>query len=91
MEQLQIRAEWFRKQGRLQDKDLEEIIEAIKVDKNFKDNIENGKAASAATNKENKVLEGVEEGLLQVHRMVPNTKHQGIFCMMGKKYNGFNN
>jgi hypothetical protein len=30
MEQLQLKADRFRKQGRLQDKDLEEIIREIK-------------------------------------------------------------
>ncbi len=91
MEQLQIRATRFRKQGRLRDKDLEEIINAIKADDNFKDGKENGKAALAATNKQNRVLKAIEEGLLQVHRMAPNTKQQGIFCIMGKNCNGFNN
>jgi hypothetical protein len=52
MDQLQIRADRFRKQGSLWDKDLEEIIIAIKADNNFKDNKENGKAALAQpTNK----------------------------------------
>jgi hypothetical protein len=37
------------------------------------------------------VLEEVEEGLLQVHRMAPNTKQQGIFRIMGENCNGFNN
>jgi hypothetical protein len=91
MEQLQIRADRFRKQGRLRDKDLKEIIDAIKADNNFKDNKENGKAALAATSKQNKVLEAVEEGLLQVHGMAPNTKQHGVFCIMGKNCNGFNN
>jgi hypothetical protein len=91
IEQLQIRADRFRKQGRLRDKDLKEIIDAIKADNNFKHNEENGKAASAANDKQNRVLEAVEEGLLQVHGMAPNTKQQGIFCIMGKNCNGFNN
>jgi hypothetical protein len=37
------------------------------------------------------VLEAVEEALLQVHGMASNTKQQGIFCIMGKNCNGFNN
>jgi hypothetical protein len=40
-------------------KDLEEIIDAIKADDNFKDHKKNGKAALAATDKQNRVLEGV--------------------------------
>jgi hypothetical protein len=54
-------------------------------------NKENGKAALAATNKQNRVLEAVKEGLLQVHGTAPNMKQQGIFCIMGKNCNGFNN
>jgi hypothetical protein len=37
------------------------------------------------------VLEAVDEGLLQVHGTAPNTKQQGIFRIMGKNCNGFNN
>jgi hypothetical protein len=51
MEQLHIRADRLRKQGRLWDEDLKEIIDAIKADDDFKDDEENGKAALAATNK----------------------------------------
>ncbi len=91
MEQLRIRADGFRKQGRLQDEDLEEIIKGIRENKDIKDNEGDDKAAMAATNKHNKVLEAVEEGLLQVHGMAPNTKQQGIFRIMGKNCNVFNN
>jgi hypothetical protein len=91
MEQLQIRADRFRKHGRLQDKDLEEIIKGIKQNKDIKDDEGDDKAATAATNKHNKVLEAVEEGLVQVHGMAPNMKQQGIFHILGKNCNGFNN
>jgi hypothetical protein len=91
MEQLQIRADRFRKQGRLQDKDQEEIIKGIKENKGIKDDEGDDKAATAATDKHNKVLEAVEEGLLQVHGTAPNMKQQGIFRIMGKNCNGFNN
>ncbi len=91
MEQLWIRADRFRKQDRLRDKDLEEIIKGIKENKDIKDDGGDDKAATAATNKHNKVLEAVEEGLLQVHGMAPNTKQQGIFRIIGKNCNGFNN
>jgi hypothetical protein len=36
MEQLRIRADRFRKQGRLQDKNLEEIISTIRAEEDFK-------------------------------------------------------
>jgi hypothetical protein len=67
MEQLRIKADWFRKQGRLQDDDLEEIITKIKTDEEFKEGEENSKAASGSKDKQKRVLEAVEEGLLQVH------------------------
>jgi hypothetical protein len=76
MEQLQINKDRFRKEGRLQDKDLEKIINGIKEDKDTKDKEGDDKAAMVATNKHNKMLEAVEEGLLQVHGTAPNTKQQ---------------
>ncbi len=91
MEQLRIRADRFRKQGRLRDEDLEEIIKGIKENEDIKNNEGDDKAVTAATDEHNKVLEAVEEGLLQVHGTAPNTKQQGIFCIMGKNCNGFNN
>jgi hypothetical protein len=84
MEQLQIRADRFRKQDRLWDEDLEEIIKGIKENEDIKDNEGDDKAAMAATNKHNKVLEAVEEGLLQVHGMAPNTKQQQISALWVK-------
>ncbi len=43
MEQLWIKADRFRKQGQLQDKDLEEIIKEIKEDKGYNHYKEQGK------------------------------------------------
>jgi hypothetical protein len=37
MEQLRIKAERFRKQGQLQDQDLEEIIKELKAGEEFTD------------------------------------------------------
>ncbi len=37
------------------------------------------------------MLKAVGEGLLQVHGTAPNTKQQGIFQIIGKNCNGFNN
>jgi hypothetical protein len=91
MEQLRNRADRFRKQGRLQDEDLEEIINKIKAGEDFKDDLEDGKGATAAKDKHGNVLEAVEEGLLQVHGTAPNSKQQGIFWIMGKNCNGLNN
>jgi hypothetical protein len=74
MEQLRLWAERFRKQGRLSDEDLEEIIANIKAsDGSTEANAD--KVASSTSDDENKrVMEAVEEGLLQVHGTAPNTK-----------------
>ncbi len=79
MEQLRIKADQFRKQRRLQDEDLQEIISKIKADNGFKEGEKNGKAATASKDKQRRVLKAVEEGLLQVHGTTSNTKQQGIF------------
>jgi hypothetical protein len=61
------------------------------VDNEYKDREENNKAATSYKDEQRRVLEAIKEGLLQVHRMTPNTKQQGRFCVMGKNCNGFNN
>jgi hypothetical protein len=71
---------------------LEEIIAEIKANKDNDNNkIRDGKAMTAANDEHHKVLEAVEEGLLQVHGTAPNTKQQGIFHIMGENCNSFNN
>ena len=90
MEQLRIRAERFRKQGRLQEDDLEQIIKEITEEGRQEDS--EGRNEEEAAEKEHKrVMEAVEEGLLQVHGTAPNTKQPGIFRLMGENCNGFNN
>ncbi len=37
------------------------------------------------------MMEAVEEGLLQVHGIAPNSKQEGIFRVLCKNANGFNN
>jgi hypothetical protein len=90
MKQLLIRAERFRKQGRLQEDNLEQIIKEIKEEGRHEDS--EGRNKEAATDNEHKrVMEAVEEGLLQVHGTAPNTKQPGIFQLMGENCNGFSN
>ncbi len=90
METLQIKANQFCKQGWLQDKDLEEIIKEIKEDDQFKNDKEDRQAESTR-DKQQWVLEAVQEGLLQIHGSTPNTKQPGIFWIMSKNCNGFGN
>jgi hypothetical protein len=86
MEQLRKRVDRFRKQGRLQDQEMEEIIQDIKEE------TEQGNSGDiAAKDKHKCVMDAVKEGLLQVHRVAPNTKQQGIFRLMGENCNRLNN
>ena len=90
MEQLRIQAERFRKQSRLQEDDLEQIIKEIKEEGWHKDS-EGRNEEAAADNEHKRVMEAVEEGLLQVHGTAPNTMQPGIFRLMGENCNGFSN
>ena len=46
---------------------------------------------SAKAEKYARVMEAVEEGLLQVHSIAPNSKQEGIFRVLCENANGFNN
>ncbi len=91
LEQLRNKAERFRKQGRLQNQDLEKIIKEIKEGEEFKAKGVDAIAETAVKDKHKRILEAVKDGLLQVHGTAPNTKQQGIFCTMGENCNGLNN
>jgi len=91
MEQLRLRAERFRKQGRLRDEDLEEINADIKASNKSTEDEADKKASSTSGDENKRVMEAVEGGLLQVHGTAPNTNQQGIFRILGENCNGFNN
>jgi hypothetical protein len=78
MEQLRYQADKFRKQERLQDKELEDIINEIKEGGHSK-KTDNNIDGMADKDKHERVMEAVKEGLLQIHGKVPNTKQNGIF------------
>jgi hypothetical protein len=90
MEQLRIKAERFRKQGRLQNKNLDEIIWEIK-ESDQPMNKDKEHRETLAKDEHQKVQEAVKEGLLQIHGSAPNTKQLGMFWIMGENCNGFNN
>ncbi len=46
---------------------------------------------SAKAEEHARVMEAVEEGLLQVHGITPNSKQEGIFRVLCENANGFNN
>jgi hypothetical protein len=91
MEQLRLQTERFRKQGRLRDEDLEEIIANIKASDKSTEDKANKTARCTSNNENERVMAAMEEGLLQVHGTAPNTKQQGIFRILGENCNGFNN
>ena len=66
MEQLQIRAEQFRKQGRFRDEDMEEIIADIKANNKTTEKEADKTVCCTSNNENRRVMEAVEEGLLQV-------------------------
>ena len=91
MKQLQIKADQFRKQGRLQDQDLHKIIKEIKEGSTAGERGESDSANQAVKDEHRQVSKAVEEGLLQTHGTAPNTKQQGVFCIMGENCDGLNN
>ena len=90
MEQLRIRAERFRKQSRLQEEDLKQIIEEMKADIQTKGG-EEVEGETLSDDEHKRVMEAVEEGLLQTHSIAPNSMQAGIFRVLCKNANGFNN
>jgi hypothetical protein len=89
MEHVRIRANQFRKQGGLQDNNIEQIINNIKAEGTFKE--DNGVNGDIAALDEHTRVEAIEEGFLQVHGIAPNTKQPGIVQFLGENRNGFNN
>ncbi len=70
---------------------MEEIIANIKASDKSTDEESDNTARCTSNNEIKRVMEVVEEGLLQVHGTAPNTKQQGIFRILGENCNGFNN
>jgi hypothetical protein len=63
MEHLKLRADWFRRQGRLQDDEMETIIEELKNDMEAdRDGEQDSKATRS--DKHKKVMEMVDDGFL---------------------------
>ncbi len=80
----------FRKQGRLQVDEMETIINEMK--KEMAEKEDGGQVSDSARVEEHtRVLEAVEEGLLQTHGIAPNSKQDGIFRVLCENANGFNN
>jgi len=83
------RAKLFRKNGRSQREDMEDIISELKgaeggdVTREMED--------SARVAERMAVHEAITEGLLQPHGLPPNTKQDGIFRLQCENPNGFNN
>ncbi len=63
----------FRKQGRLQDEETETIIQELKRDIEARDN-EGAYKEATMSDEQKRVMEAVNEGLLQVHGIALNSK-----------------
>ncbi len=69
---------------------METIINEMK--KEMAEKEEGGQVSDSARAEEHtRVLEAVEEGLLQTHGIAPNSKQDGILRVLCKNANGFNN
>jgi hypothetical protein len=69
---------------------METIIEELKNDMEAdRDGEQDSQATRSDEHK--RVMEAVDEGLLQVHGIAPNSMQDGIFCLMCENANGFNN
>jgi hypothetical protein len=90
MEHLRRQVDRYRKQGRLHDDEMETIIEEMRKEMTVKEG--GGEASDTARAEEHaRVLEAVEEGLLQIQGIAPNSKQDGIFRILCKNPNRFNN
>jgi hypothetical protein len=90
MEYLRQQADRFRKEGRLQEEDMETIIEEMKEIIQAADIKEEEKETTKA-DEHQKVMEAVNKGLMQVHGSAPNSKQDGVVWIMCKNANGLNN
>jgi hypothetical protein len=90
MEHLRLQADRFRRQGRLKDDEMETIIEELKKDMEI-DRGQGQDKKSTRSDKHKRVMEVVDKGLLHVHGIAPNSKQDGIFCLMCENANGLNN
>ncbi len=63
-----------------------------KMRKEMAENEEGGETSDSTRVEEHaRVLEAVEEGLLQTHGIAPNSKQDGIFRILCENVNGLNN
>jgi hypothetical protein len=86
---LEKRASRFRKNGWMGGEEMEEII---KKQQEEEGNVETDEGiADAQVSEQKAVKEVMEEGLLQPHRIPPNSKQDGIFRHLCENPNGLNN
>jgi hypothetical protein len=74
----------------LQDEDLESIIEDMRKEMTTTDGGTHDGGTPRAE-EHARVLEAVEEGLLQTQGIAPNSKQDGIFRILCENVNGLNN
>jgi hypothetical protein len=86
---LEKRADMFRRNGWWHGDKMEEIIAKLKGTEEGRDNSSAERNARMAEHAA--VREAITKGLLQPHGNPPNTKQDGIFRLLCKNPNGFNN
>ncbi len=86
---LEKRADMFRRNGRWHGDKMEEIIAELKGREEGRD--DSSAECNARMAEHVAVREAITEGLLQPHSNLPNTKQDGIFRLLCKNPNGFNN
>ncbi len=78
MEKLRIRADQFRKQGRLRDKDIDEIINEMKPNGGTIDDDTDREAANASNDENRRVMAAVEEDYYRhtaLHQTLSNKEY----------------
>ncbi len=68
---------------------MEEIIHEIKEGSDLAS--EGGDSVAAVSDEHKRVMKAVQDGLLQIHGIAPNTKQHGIFRIMGENCNRLHN
>ena len=88
MEYLGKRAERFRRNWRLHGEEMEDIIMELKGAEEMRG--DGDPESNACATEHAAVQEAINEGLLQPHSTLPNTKQDGIFRLLCKNPNGLN-
>ena len=91
MEYLTRRATRYKREGKYNDDDLENILKELEADEIVVSGMTEEEIDSAVMNEMQLVQAALDKGLLQPQGIIPNTKQEGIFRLGGETCNGLNN